>query len=420
MENTLHKFFSGFMQKGQLTITYPSGRTETYGPGPDRSHIRFADEEAMKAVARDPVLKIGEMYMDGRLICEEGDIYDFITVTKRNGNRRAITPWAVLHHLRRAAIAGLRRRTGMAEARRNIAHHYDIDERLYRLFLDPDLNYTCAYFEHDDQGLEEAQLAKQRHIAGKLLSKPGAKAIDLGCGWGGMGLYLNEVAGLDVTGVTLSAEQARVAKARAEARGVADRCTFKNLDYREAQGQYDHVVSIGLLEHVGLPQMDTFFKKVSSLLDKQGTAVIHSMGQTKPALYAQPFGEKYIFPGGIIPALSQVLPSVERAGLLVRDVEILPLHYARTCRLWRERFMANRDKVLEIEGFDERFVRMWEIYLAASEASFRHDRIFVFHLILSKHQDRVPIRRDWLETEKERLRAEESDRPSEQAATAAE
>lgn len=420
MEDTLHRFFSGFMHKGQLTITYPSGRTETYGQGPDRSHIRFADDEAMKAVARDPVLKIGEMYMDGRLTCEEGDIYDFITVTKRNGTRRAITPWAVMHHLRRAAIAGARRRTGVAQARRNISHHYDIDEQLYRLFLDSDMNYTCAYFEHDDQSLDDAQLAKQRHIAAKLLSRPGAKAIDVGCGWGGMGLYLSEVAGLDTTGVTLSAEQTRVATSRAEARGVADRCRFQNLDYREADGQYDHVVSIGMLEHVGLPQMDTFFQKVSDLLDKNGTAVIHSMGQTKPALYAQPFGEKYIFPGGYIPSLSQVLPSVERAGLLVRDVEILPLHYARTCRLWRERFMANMDKVLAIEGLDERFARMWEIYLAASEASFRHDRTFVFHLMLSKHQDRLPIRRDWLETEKDRLRTAEAKRPGEPAATAAE
>ena len=406
MEDTLHRQLSRMLKDGRLEVTYPSGRRESYGTGPLESAVRFADRRAMARVAHDPTLGVGEMYMDGRLIVEHGSIYDFLSVTKRNASPRAATPGAIGHHLWRAAGASVRRKVGLGQARRNIAHHYDLDERLFRLFLDPDLNYTCAYFEQDDQDLAAAQLAKQRHIAGKLLSRPGERTIDLGCGWGGMGLYLAEVAQQSVTAVTLSAEQARVARDRARARGT--NACFLHRDYRHAAGQFDHVVSIGLLEHVGLPQMQTFFDKVAELLDKKGTAVIHSMGRTKPSSYSQPFGEKYIFPGGYIPALSEVIPAAERAGLLVKDVEILPLHYARTCKLWRERFLANREAVLEL--YDERFVRMWEIYLAASEASFRHDRIFVFHLLLARHQDRVPVRRGWLDPEKERLRALEASR----------
>lgn len=406
METTLHRLFSSLLREGRLEVAYPSGRRETYGEGPLVSAVRFTDRRAMAQVAHDPQLGVGEMYMDGRLIVEHGTIYDFISLTKRNASPRALTAGAVGHHLWRSAGASVRRRAGLSAARRNIAHHYDLDERLFRLFLDPDMNYSCAYFEHDGQDLASAQLAKQRHIAGKLLTSPGERSIDLGSGWGGMGLYLAEVCEQIVTGVTLSQEQARVARDRARSRNA--NATYLIQDYRHARGHYDHVVSIGALEHIGLPQMQTFFDKVAELLDKKGTALIHSMGRTKPALYSQPFGEKYIFPGGYIPALSEVIPAAERAGLLVKDVEILPLHYAETCRIWRQNFLANREAVLEL--YDERFLRMWEIYLAASEASFRHDRIFVFHLLLARHQDRIPIRRGWLEPEKERLLEREATR----------
>ncbi|MEM7616600.1 MAG: cyclopropane-fatty-acyl-phospholipid synthase family protein, partial [Pseudomonadota bacterium] len=347
--------------------------------GPERVAVRIADEEALKAIGNDPMLAVGEMYMEGRLLVEEGTIYDFLSLTKRNANTRVATRGAIARHLWRGLRAGVRKRAGLAAARANIAHHYDLDEKLYRLFLDADMNYSCAYFEHDGQSLEDAQRAKQRHIAGKLLSSPGSSVLDIGCGWGGMGLYLSQVAGLQTTGITLSKEQARVAQDRAKAAGVAERFEVKITDYREVSETFDHVVSIGMLEHVGLRQMDAYFAKVGQVLDKHGTAVIHSMGRTKPSAYSHPFGDKYIFPGGYVPALSEVLPSVERAGLLVKDIEILPLHYAETTRHWRERFMANRDQILALDGFDERFMRMWEIYLAASEASFRHDRIFVFH-----------------------------------------
>ncbi len=412
MEQILHSLFTKMMRQGQIAVTYPSGRAEVYGPGPERVAVRVTDAAALKAIANDPMLAVGEMYMDGRLIVDEGSIYDFLSLTKRNANVRAATRGAVMRHMWRSFRAGVRKRAGLSQARANIAHHYDLDESLYRLFLDTDMNYSCAYFEHDGQSLEDAQRAKQRHIAGKLLSEPGSTVLDIGCGWGGMGLYLSQVAGLQTTGITLSAEQARVASARSAERGLAERFKVELTDYREVTQIYDHVVSIGMLEHVGLRQMDTYFAKIGQVLDKHGTAVIHSMGRTKPSAYSHPFGEKYIFPGGYVPALSEVLPAVERAGLLVKDIEILPLHYAETTRIWRERFMANRDKVLALGTFDERFVRMWEIYLAASEASFRHDRIFVFHLILARHQDRIPIRRGWLETEKSRLQQIEAAAPA--------
>lgn len=397
------------MREGQIVLTYPSGRTESYGPGPERVAVRITDDAALKAIANDPMLAVGEMYMDGRLIVEDGTIYDFLSLTKRNANVRAATRGAMLRHLWRSLRASVRKRVGLRQARANIAHHYDLDESLYRLFLDADMNYSCAYFEHEGQSLEAAQRAKQRHITGKLLSQPGARALDIGCGWGGMGLYLSQVAELQTTGITLSTEQARVSRARAEAAGVAARFDVRLTDYRDLDERFDHIVSIGMLEHVGLPQLDTYFAQVGRLLEKRGTALIHSMGRTKPAKYSHPFGEKYIFPGGYIPALSEVLPAVERAGLLVKDIEILPLHYAETTRIWRERFMANRAEVLSLGTFDERFVRMWEIYLAASEASFRHDRIFVFHLLLARHQDRIPIRRGWLAQEKARLLAREAE-----------
>ncbi|WP_112322406.1 SAM-dependent methyltransferase [Oceanibium sediminis] len=422
MQDSLHKVFSRSITKGQLGVTYPSERTETYGGAPmphdadsalAAPHlgpvaIRIADDAALKAILADPGLAIGEMYMQGRLVVEEGTIYDFISLMKRNGAMRALPARTILTHLRRSITGSVRKRAGISAARRNIAHHYDLDERLFRLFLDTDMNYSCAYFEHDDQSLEDAQTAKQRLIAGKLLSKPGGTAFDLGCGWGSMALYLTEVAGLKTTGISISEEQVRVGQARVADKGLQERCEIRLQDYRKATGTYDHVTSIGVLEHIGLPQMDAYFGKVAELLDKQGTALIHSMFRTKPATYSQPFGEKYIFPGGYIPALSEVLPAIERAGLLVKDVEILPLHYAQTCRIWRERFLANREAVLEL--YDEAFVRMWEIYLAASEASFRHDRIHVGHLLLARHQDRIPIRRGWLEPELDRLRRAEAAR----------
>ena len=407
MNQKLDRLFSGLMRQGGLQVTYASGQTKTYGPDPVTSAIRFTDAAAEDAVHSDPPLRLGEMYMQGRLRPEQGDIYDFVAAVRQNGRVNVLTTGAVLRHLWRSIAFSTQRATGLRAARRNIAHHYDLNTRMYRLFLDPDLNYSCAYFERDDQSLEEAQRAKQRHIAGKLLSREGGSAIDLGCGWGSMGLYLSQVCGLRVTGLTLSTEQQKIAAERSRELGA--NATFLLQDYRHARGSYDHVVSVGALEHIGVPQMKAFFGKVAELLDDDGTALIHSMCQKQPTPYAQPFGEKYIFPGGYIPAISEVIPAIEQAGLLVKDIEILPLHYAQTLRLWRERFMANREKVLEL--YDEQFLRMWEIYLAGAEGAFRFDQTFVAHFQLAKHQHRVPRRRGWLQPEKDRLRGAEVDYP---------
>lgn len=394
------------VRQGNITTLYPSGQRQVLGDGTGVPvTVRFGDTATLRAILNDPPLALPEAYVDGRLTIEDGDIYDFLATLKRNGMQGLATPTAVLNHLRRKATAWLHQRAGVRLARRNIAHHYDLDERLFRLFLDEDMNYSCAYFEHEGQSLEDAQRAKQRHIAAKLLSQPGARVLDIGSGWGGMGLYLTRVAGLDVTGVTLSEEQQRVSTDRAAAAGLADRLRFHLRDYRQVQGPFDHIVSIGMLEHVGLPQLKTYFRTIARLLDKRGTALIHSMAQPRPQPYAQPFGDKYIFPGGYIPSLGQLLPAIEAAGLLVKDIEVLPLHYAETTRLWRQRFLANRGQAADL--YDERFVRMWEMYLVGAELGFRHDRIFVTHIQLARHQDRVPNRRGWIEEEKLRLRSQE-------------
>ncbi|MEM1267471.1 MAG: cyclopropane-fatty-acyl-phospholipid synthase family protein [Pseudomonadota bacterium] len=400
MEATLKSAFARIVRPGDLTVHYPSGAVQRLGDGTlPTVVVRIATPAAVRALVRDPALALGECYMAGTLTIEEGSLYDFVSLLARGGVARGWTFAGLPAAAWRALRDSLRQRAGIGLARRNIAHHYDLTEELFRLFLDRDMNYSCAYFEDPDMTLEAAQRAKQRHVAAKLLSRPGARALDIGCGWGGMGLYLDRVAGLDVTGVTLSEEQRRVATERASAAGAQAR--FDLRDYREVEGSFDHIVSIGMLEHVGRPQLRTYFQTVARLLDKQGTALIHSMAQPRPQLHAQPFGDKYIFPGGYIPSLGEILPAVEAAGLLIKDIEILPLHYAETCRIWRERFLARRAEATAL--YDERFARMWEVYLVGAEVGFRHNRIFVAHLQLARHQDRIPIRRTWYAEERARL-----------------
>ncbi len=396
LDSALHTILRRELPVGNLVVTYPSGRREHYGDGSGAPLVlRFADPGALRAALLDPALAVPEMYMDGRLILEQGDVYQLIAIAKTNTRPEVVTPAArVLHAGRSLAKAPVLRAVGQKAARANVAHHYDLDERLYRLFLDGDMQYSCAYFEHPEMTLDQAQLAKKRLIAAKLLVRPGARVLDIGCGWGGMALYLARVCGADVTGITLSQEQHRVATERAAAAGLSDRVRFLLQDYREVRGRFDNIVSVGMFEHVGLPQFPTFFRTVRRLLAPDGVALLHAMSQPTPAPYNQPFIDKYIFPGGYIPALSEVFPAVERSGLLVRDTEILSLHYAETTREWRRRFLANRERVLEL--YDERFIRMWEFYLAGSESAFRHDHIHVFHLQLALDQARVPLTRAYI------------------------
>ena len=411
LEKTLHAIFRDRISTGRLRVTFPSGREEAYGDGSGPPlALRFADTGALRRVFLDPGLAFPEMYMDGRIVIEEGDVFEFILLAKSNLRPEVATPFAWAFHLGRSVTyAPVLRAVGLKAARANVHHHYDLDERLYRLFLDGDMQYSCAYFEHPGMTLDQAQLAKKRLIAAKLLVHPGARVLDIGCGWGGMALYLARVTGADVTGITLSREQHRVATDRAAAAGLADRVRFRIQDYREVEGSFDNIVSVGMFEHVGLPQFPTFFRTAHRLLARDGVMMLHAMSQPTAAPYNQPFMDKYIFPGGYIPALSEVFPAVEKSGLLVRDTEILSLHYAETTREWRRRFLANREQVLEL--FDERFIRMWEFYLAGAESAFRHDAMHVFHLQLARDQTRVPLTRAYIPEEMARLAEAELDFP---------
>jgi cyclopropane-fatty-acyl-phospholipid synthase len=294
-------------------------------------------------------------------------------------------------------------------SRRNVAHHYDLDGRLYSLFLDADRQYSCAYFETPDQSLDDAQLAKKRHLAAKLCLTPNLRVLDIGCGWGGLGLYLAEFAGADVTGVTLSQEQHAVANERAAEKGLAKQARFNLQDYRDIASPFDRIVSVGMFEHVGVNHYDRFFRKSAQLLDRDGVMVLHSIGRSDGPSRTSPWIAKYIFPGGYIPSLSEVMPAIERAGLLVTDIEILRLHYADTLKAWRERFLAHLEEVERI--YDKRFVRMWEFYLAAAEMSFREQNLMVFQIQLTKRQGIVPVTRDYIMREEQRLRAVDTKRP---------
>ena len=292
-------------------------------------------------------------------------------------------------------------------ARRNVAHHYDLDGRLYSLFLDADRQYSCAYFEKPGQSLDDAQLAKKRHLAAKLMIKPNKRVLDIGCGWGGLGLYLAEVGGADVTGITLSHEQHAIANERAAEKGLG--CArFRLQDYRDVTGPFDRIVSVGMFEHVGVNHYDTFFQKSAQLLADEGVMVLHSIGRSEGPNVTSPWISKYIFPGGYIPALSEVLPRIERAGLLVTDIEILRLHYAETLKHWRQRFLAHREEAERI--YDQHFVRMWEFYLAACEMSFREQNMMVMQIQLTKRQGVVPITRDYIVSEERHLAAAERER----------
>jgi len=404
VDRLLFIFLSRFIRHGSLTITTARGRTCAFGDGTGVPvAIRFTSAAAQRAVLLDPELKLGEAYMDGRLVVERGSIADVLALLLRQdrpGARNWALPRALRYVFRRLQQFNFRSRS-----RSNVAHHYDLDGRLYSLFLDGDQQYSCAYFERPDQSLDDAQLAKKRHLAAKLRVTPGATVLDIGCGWGGLGLYLAEIAGAQVTGVTLSQEQYERAQNRAQERGRHD-VTFKLLDYRDVNGRFDRIVSVGMFEHVGVSFYDVFFGQCAKLLAENGIALLHTIGRHTPPGVTNPWIAKYIFPGGYIPALSEVLRAIERAGLTVTDVEILQLHYAETLKAWRERFLAHRDEVVRL--YDQRFVRMWEFYLACSEMAFRLGDMVVFQIQMTKQKGLTPPTRDYIGREEARLRAIEA------------
>ena len=398
-------FLRRFVRRGTLTVTTASGHTHTFGDGTgSRLAIRFTTTKAQAAVLFDPELKLGEAYMDGTFLVERGSIADVIALLLTQ-ERLAGNGWA-LPRVLRFLFRRLQQFNLRSRARQNVAHHYDLDGRLYSLFLDGDQQYSCAYFESRDQSLDDAQLAKKRHLAAKLRVKPGASVLDIGCGWGGLALYLAEIAGANVTGITLSREQYQCAQNRALERGRAQQATFQLVDYRDVGGRFERIVSVGMFEHVGVGFYDTFFEKCAELVTDDGIVLLHAIGRASPPGITNPWIAKYIFPGGYIPALSEVLPAIERAGLLVTDVEILQLHYAETLRAWRERFLAHRDEVVRI--YDQRFVRMWEFYLACSEMAFRKGDMIVFQIQMAKQKGVTPAARDYVAREEARLRALEA------------
>ncbi|GGG49371.1 SAM-dependent methyltransferase [Chelatococcus composti] len=377
------------------------------GSGPPLS-VRIADRRAVLALLLNPDLALGELYMDGRLSMQKGDIADLIALGMIN--LRLSTPPLPVRLVRRWRkwLRAVMQWNRMPQARRNVAHHYDLDGRLYSLFLDADRQYSCAYFETPDQCLDDAQLAKKRHITAKLLVEPGHKVLDIGCGWGGLGLYLGAYAEAEVLGITLSQEQLGVANARAKERNLADKVQFRLQDYRAVEGRFDRIVSVGMFEHVGVPYYQTFFDTVARLLDDDGVMLLHSIGRMEEPGATNSWIAKYIFPGGYIPALSEVLPAIERAGLIVTDIEILRLHYAETLKAWRQRFHARREEAVAL--YDERFARMWDFYLAGSEMSFRHDGMMVFQIQLAKKVDTVPLTRNYIAEREAALRRREGQR----------
>jgi cyclopropane-fatty-acyl-phospholipid synthase len=404
MDRLLQVLLKTFVRRGTFTVTTSRGTTFTFGDGTGKPvAVRFASRAAEWAILLDPELKLGEAYMDGTFVVEQGSIADVLAIAL--GQNSELPLWGRPQWIARYLGRRIRQFNPRRRARRNVAHHYDLDGRLYSLFLDADRQYSCAYFEHPDQSLDDAQLAKRRHLAAKLLLKKGKTLLDIGCGWGGLGLYCAEYAGVDVTGITLSQEQHAVANARAAERGLGERARFRIEDYRDVAGPFDRIVSVGMFEHVGVGHYDTFFRKCAHLLADDGVMVLHSIGRSEGPNVTNPWIAKYIFPGGYIPALSEVLPPIERAGLLVTDIEILRLHYAETLKHWRERFLAHREDVERI--YDRRFVRMWEFYLAASEMAFREQNMMVMQIQLAKRQGVVPMTRDYIAREESRLRVAE-------------
>jgi cyclopropane-fatty-acyl-phospholipid synthase len=394
---SVQSVLQGIVRQGDLTLKLPGGRELKLGDGNGPELIARITSNAWAArIAATPGLSVGEAYMDGGLILEKGELADFLDLIGANAkNRKKKRKGPFRLWLRQM----MRETNARLTARKNVAHHYDLSDELYRRFLDTDMQYSCGYFARPDMTLEEAQLAKKRHIAAKLCLEPGMRVLDIGCGWGGLAMTLAEETGAIVDGITLSVEQLAVAKQRAEARGLSARARFSLTDYRDVTETYDRIVSVGMFEHVGRPNYQAFFDACERLLTDDGVALIHAIGRPEGPNTTNAWMAKYIFPGGYSPALSEIMPPIERAGFVVTDLEILRLHYAYTIRHWRERFAAARADIAQL--YDERFCRMWEFYLGVAEESFVARRQYVWQVQLAKKVEAVPITRDYIaETER--------------------
>jgi cyclopropane-fatty-acyl-phospholipid synthase len=406
----LSRLLQRIIRHGDLTVTDWMGHTRRYGDGTGEPiHIQLASNSVARAIAINPDLKFGETYMDGGLMLRRGSLFNLIELATRSMWYLDADPVQKAVYTARRALRRLNQHNPVGRARENVAHHYDLSGQIYDLFLDVDRQYSCAYFETEDSTLEEAQLAKKRHLAAKLQVRPGMKVLDIGSGWGGLGLYLAEVCGADITGVTLSEEQHKLSNERAQQRGLSGRAKFLLQDYRHIDEKFDRIISVGMFEHVGVGHYPEFFAKCRDLLKEDGVMVLHSINRSGGPGVTNAWLRKYIFPGGYVPALSEVLPHIENNGLYVTDAEILRLHYAKTLRHWAGRFQDNRERAKAI--YDERFCRMWEFYLAASECSFRFGGMNNFQIQFCKNQNVLPLTRDYIQQEEIHLKRLEGKQP---------
>jgi cyclopropane-fatty-acyl-phospholipid synthase len=391
-----HLALSRLVRRGTLTVRFPDGTERRYGDGTaPAAGFHVTTPRMLRRLALNPGLALGEGYMDGEVVPLGCTIFDLLALLTHNMATGGAHPMERLRERLRRATRVLAQINPAGRSRRNVAHHYDLDGRLYALFLDADRQYSCAYFPTGAESLEDAQAAKKRHIAAKLLlDRPGLEVLDIGSGWGGMAITLARDHGARVTGITLSTEQLEVSRARAAEAGLSDRVRFELMDYRAWTAPVDRIVSVGMFEHVGLAQYRGFFRMVRGVLRGDGVALVHAIGRADGPGATNPWIAKYIFPGAYCPALSEVLPAIESSGLWATDIEVLRLHYAMTIARWRERFAAHREAIAALH--DERFCRMFEFYLAGVELIFRHWGHMVWQVQLAPRQDAVPITRDYI------------------------
>jgi cyclopropane-fatty-acyl-phospholipid synthase len=394
------KAFQKLIKKGELIVTAANGRVYHYGtpyPGRDPVHVRFTDRSTPRKIVLAPSLGAGEAYMDGRLVMERGDIHaliDLVTWNNRWESRSDRKNLEAKNLMPGDPFALLRTFNQERRSKRNVAHHYDLSARLYDLFLDADRQYSCAYFTDKDNSLEQAQRDKKAHIAAKLHLKPGHKVLDIGCGWGGMALYLNEKYGVEVLGITLSEEQLKIARERAEQAGVADKVKFELIDYRKVEGKFDRIVSVGMYEHVGPAHFRTYAAKCRSLLTEDGVMLLHTIGRLGSPRPTDSWTVKYIFPGGYIPSLSEIAVASEKSRLIMSDVETLREHYGHTLMHWLRRTQAHKAEIVAM--YDERFYRMWEFYLAGSATGFFNSQMVNYQVQYVRDRTALPLTRDYM------------------------